>query len=767
MRTGDSRSLLFLVLFVSLAVTVTVPAAQRSGGAALTPVLDPARVQDQDDMTWADYRPIPGTRWADNALAPGRAIRVALVAIDFEDQPFVITQKKQSDPFGNPQVESVRREDVAKFYAAFWGTPGPLNHGHTIHEYWMEQSRGRVGIPKIDAYGPYRMPRRLFEYGLNEYNQASGCPTGFTCNGRMEPDADALWMADAGADVRKKYDVILRIYAGYDETTVWQEFGEMKFRSRDDIPAAWGNPDTTKPRWVTTRYVPWTSWLAGTQQWGLSSVRQGESSGTITHELGHLIFRVGDNNNNPYVTPYRRVGTGPWDMMDRGSFNGPGGPHRRWVVPAAEGAAMPAGLMLRNRMVMGVLPTEQVVRLSREALAASGVAIARIIARAVEPMAGTFAGISVRLDGAAPHDRTPACDRNADPLCAGDPAFTDYSLEVVQRIGYDSFTPDNGVLIAKNKDRQDGSCGYSCHAWVIDATSEDMNRVDFVKPDGTRVMRTIADYRQSERRALPRGAAVRHGVRVEGRSESTALLRRGRAARRERHSFVHARCALARRGWRAGARCDGDCAGHARRSRDRRPARRARNEYGRHQEARSFRPGDSSRSTGGHLCERCLSGLRVCRGRRRHRRPAERPGRDSSGIDRDGAGVRGAPVGRRRRVGPRDGHRRLGKRSVQARDGHDGRAIGAGDSIDPQRNGAAYRHHSLAVASPLTKSSRSCATFWRPLALGCVPSLDWRSLQAHDRPALLGVVPSAQRYGPHPTQGATAPGPEYGNTPFS
>ena len=45
------------------------------------------------------------------------------------------------------------------------------------------------------------------------------------------------------------------------------------------------------------------------------------------------------------MKPYRRVGTGPWDMMDRGGFNGPGGPHRRWVVPAAEGAAMPAGLI--------------------------------------------------------------------------------------------------------------------------------------------------------------------------------------------------------------------------------------------------------------------------------------------------------------------------------------------------------------------------------------------------------------------------------------
>ena len=313
-------------------------------------------------MTWKDYRPIPGTTWADNSVPGSRVLRVALVAVDFPDQPFVITMPKGSDLFGNPQVDPVKREQVPQFYADFWGKPGPLNHGHTIHEFWMEQSRGKVGIPKIDAYGPYKMPRNLFEYGLNEWGQEGACPTGFTCNARMEPDVDALWTADKGADIKKNYDIILRIYAGYDETSVWQEFGEMKFASKEDIPAEWGNPDTTKPRWVTTRYVPWTSWKAGAQQWGLSSVRQGENSGTITHEIAHFAFRTGDNNNNPYATPYRRVGSGPWDVMDRGSFNGPGGPHRRWVVPANEGASMPAGFMLRNRIRFEFVRPEQVLQ---------------------------------------------------------------------------------------------------------------------------------------------------------------------------------------------------------------------------------------------------------------------------------------------------------------------------------------------------------------------------------------------------------------------
>jgi M6 family metalloprotease-like protein len=469
--------------------------SERQAGNAAAP-LDPQRVQDQQEMTWDDYRPIPGKNWADPALVPARTLRIALVAVDFEDQPFVITLPRGSDPFGNPQVDPVPRERVPQFYAEFYNTPGPLNHGHTINGYWMEQSRGLIGIPPMDAYGPYRMPKKLFQYGLNEWGQQGGCPSGYVCDGDLDADADALWRAGAGEKIADRYDIVLRIYAGYDETSVWQEFGEMKFQSQEEIPPAWGNPDSSKPRWVATRYVPWTSWKAGQMQWGLSSMRQGENSGTITHEIAHYAFDTGDNNNNPYIRPYRRVGSGPWDIMDRGSFNGPGGPHRRWVVPAAAGAAMPAGFMLRNRLRFGFVSAAEVLQLSREALALSGPAVAEVVARAVAPSSGRLAGIAVRLDGAAPRDRTPPCDAAADPLCAGDPVFDFYSVEAVQRIGNDSFTPDSGVLIAKNKDAESPSCGYGCFTWVIDAHPEDIDRIDFLRPDGTPVKRTPADYRQ-------------------------------------------------------------------------------------------------------------------------------------------------------------------------------------------------------------------------------------------------------------------------------
>jgi M6 family metalloprotease-like protein len=492
-----------LPLWVCVAILALTACQERGPALHELPSLDPQVVQDQDHMTWDDYAPIPGKNWADPSLEPERGFKIAVVAIDFPDQPFVITLPKGSDPFGNPQIDPVGREDVPQFYADFWMTPSEVNHGQTINGYWMEQSRGKFGITEVEAFGPYRLPSPFWYYGLNEYGQEEQTPDGSVARGRMERDCDSIWAQDVGVEaqeLRGRFDAVLRVYAGYDETGVWQEFGEMMFDTPHDIPPEWGNPNPDMPRWVPTRYVEWTSWLAGAQQWGLSSMRQGENSGTITHELGHFAFRLPDLNNNPYVQPYRRVAAGPWDMMDRGCFNGPGGPHMRWVVPPTHGAAMPAGLMVKNRLENEFLTQDDVLTLSREGLARSGLAVARVTARAVDPLPGTYAGIIVRLDGAEPLDRTPEDDPAVNPLSAGIPNYNAYSMEVVQRIGYDSFTPDNGVLLAKLKDSLRGNNGgpnaFNSYIWVIDAHPDDMDVVDYVKPNGERVMRTIADYRQ-------------------------------------------------------------------------------------------------------------------------------------------------------------------------------------------------------------------------------------------------------------------------------
>ncbi|WP_199521475.1 peptidase M6 [Jiangella anatolica] len=484
--------------------------------------IDPQNWKNQYDMTWEDWTDIPGTEWNDPDVRPSeRGLRIALIAVDFKDVPFVITRPKGSDPFGNPQIDPIAREDVPQFYRDYYMEPNEHNHGRTIHEYWMEQSRGRLGVDEMDTFGPYTLPRNQFEYGLNEswIRNAPGehCPEGYTCNGNVEGDADALWRADLAEQgtpcvgSRCGYDVVLRVYAGYDQTSVWQEFGEMMFQSKEDVPDEWGppewlDPDDSMPNWAPTRYVEWTSWLASSQRWGSASIRQAESSGTITHEMGHFFFNIGDNNNNPFSdrqsppSPFHRVGSAPWDMMDRGSFNGPGGHHMRWVVPPNMGGWSPAGLMLRNRMLAGI--ADNLVELSRENLAATGVFVDRVTARAVDAGADGTSGVRVRLDGEGIPDRTPDCDANADPFCHtdrlanGTTGWDDYTVEVVDRMGFDSFTPDSGVMIAKNKPRGSNTCGYSCFNWTIDANPDDIGLVDFYKPDGTPVMASIADHRQ-------------------------------------------------------------------------------------------------------------------------------------------------------------------------------------------------------------------------------------------------------------------------------
>ena len=458
--------------------------------------IDPQEVRDQDDMTWEDYKPIPGINWADPSLKPTKKmLRIAILAADFPDHPFVMTLPKHSDPYGNPQIDPISRDRVPQFYADFWNKPLALNYGHTIHEFWMELSHGQYGV-EVVPFGAYQLKDDYYQYGGMTNNDMPGDKK---VNRSMTREIDSLWKAEHGEDIAKDFDMILRIFAGYDETTVWQEFGEMKFLNKESIPAEWGNPDTSKPRWVKTRYTDWTSWKAGAWLWSNSAIIQGENSGSIRHEISHFAFRIGDNNNNPYVTPYRRAGSGPWDLMDRGSFNGPGGPHKRYLIPVVAGGAMPAPFMLRQKMKFGFIDSSRVVLLSREGLANSGLVIANIKARALEPQKEEFGGLVVRLDGALPHDRTPIDDPAINPLSSGIPDYNFYSMEVVQRIGYDSFTPDNGVLLAKNKDKEStngGPNGFNTFNWVIDAVPDDKQIVDFVRPDGTKVLRTVADYRQ-------------------------------------------------------------------------------------------------------------------------------------------------------------------------------------------------------------------------------------------------------------------------------
>jgi M6 family metalloprotease-like protein len=501
-------------LAATLLGLIVLLASATAASAGFQP-MDPQEAEFQDTMTWEDYVPVPGTDWANPALTPSiEKWKVALVLTDFADQPFNATLPAFSTVFGNPQPEgsNVPEADVPEFYREFLNTPSLLNHFTTMNSYWMEDSLGRYGV-ELDAYGVYHLTGNQWEYWLRDAgNAGSACPTGFACNRNARTEGRNAWIADVGIDVVNGYDNVFYVQAGQDESSTWQEFGEMIFQTMDDVTDEFGNPDPTKPNWAPTRYIPWTSFAAAKSVWpsasGNSST-EGESSGmgTYAHELSHNLG-IGDNYNNPYGNPLRRSYTGPWDMLSRGSFNGPGGPHKRWLIPSTQGGSLGSNHNLRNRMKLGLVEEDNVLRLDRNELDDSGPIVAQVTARAAYPGPTGLTGLNVALaaspDLADPNrgDQSPPCSVSANPDCPGptltgsgnisqSSLYNNYSVEVIDRIGNDSFQPDYGVLVQRTKNADSAP-----FVWTIDAHPEDMDVVDFYRPDGTPAMISYGDFRQ-------------------------------------------------------------------------------------------------------------------------------------------------------------------------------------------------------------------------------------------------------------------------------
>ncbi|PZG50756.1 peptidase M6 [Spongiactinospora gelatinilytica] len=519
------RSLIATALLVPLAVTgATVPAAaepppqpehpwrydhwpqaqpwQSDGPGARIRVaagdpapIDPQNWKNPDHMTWADYRRPPGTNWADPTVKGSvRTFKGALVLLDYPDQPFVVTQPRGSTVFENPSAEAhdIPRDQVARFYQDFLNTPNQTNRGHTIHEYWMEDSGGRYGVD-LTAFGPYQMPGKDHEYGM-EFQGNGACPAGDRCDRNLRADGRAAWIADVGQQVPAGFDFVFFLSAGQDESATWQEFGMMKFPAKEQVTDDFGSPDPALPNWANTRYVDWTSWASASSMWpnaeaGSSTQAESSGQGVFAHELSHILG-IGDNYNNPYGVPPRRAYTGIWEMLSRGSFNGPGGPHSRWSIPPTGGGSMGAQHMLRNKIKLGLVDENNVLRLSREALDESGLVVARVTARVVQPGRRGLSGVNVAFGTG---DKSPACDPAKDPFCDGG-GYDNYTIEVVDRMGADSFTPDSGVLLAKTRNEEVRP--FKPFEWVIDANPQDIGMTDYVLPDGTAVPITVGDYRQ-------------------------------------------------------------------------------------------------------------------------------------------------------------------------------------------------------------------------------------------------------------------------------
>jgi len=517
---------------VSSGTAFAAPAAQADAPidpAVLSPI-DPQNWENMDDMTWDDYVAVPGTDWANDHEGTDRQFNGAIVLLDFENQPFLVTQEEGAHAFGDPSglANGIDREDVPQFYLDLLNKPNELNHGRTINEYWMEQSGGRLSV-QMEAFGPYTLPGDIEEYGLNDsFNKpnAAFCPQGDSCNKNIRPDALALWGADIGqSEPLKQFDQVFYVTAGHDESSTWEEFGQMLFESPEDVTDDFGPPrdengvaldQNGQPmaNWAKTRYVPWTSWQAAINHWpnanfpsggnaGNSTQAESSGMGTYAHEFSHILG-IADNYGNPYGTegadggPLRDT-SGPFDVLARGSFNGPGGTHQRWSVPSVAGGSQPAGVALRNRINLNLIEQDEYLNLPEQTLDQYGLVNTRITSRAVMGD-GILTGVNLVLDkptSAAADDSTGSCSRRgADATgkatwdCDGG-SYDNYTLEVIDQMGTDSFQPDHGVMIAKTKNRDSNP-----FIWAIDANPQNIDTVDYVRPDGTPVMITRGDQRQ-------------------------------------------------------------------------------------------------------------------------------------------------------------------------------------------------------------------------------------------------------------------------------
>lgn len=494
-------------LFVTLSVTALVAAlvAPASARERFPRHIDPKSWVLPEEMSWRDYRPIPGVDWKNPDNKPPKTLRAALILGDFADQKFRVSETTV-DATGQRGLGIENPAEWWRDYLFYEDDPTATNHGHTVGEYWLENSYGLIGVD-AEAFGPYTMDGKMYEYGIRDFGDDADCPDGPDgCNGDFDAELTAASAADVTTAQIEKGDFDFRflLHSGYDESGVWLNYGQAKFPNKEGVSEAFGAPGHPDHRnWATTRYVPWTSFFAAQQIWshalpGALST-QGESDGgsTYAHELSHILG-VLDNYNNPYAEEPTRSYSGPWDMMSRGTFNGPGGPFERNLIPPTEGGTMGSHHMLRNKIRFGFIPPTEVLTLSRSVLDASGIVRASISQRESPPPTGDsslYSGIRIALEG----DRS-SCD-DSKPKCDGG-GYDYYDLEVVNRQGFDSFIPDHGVLIAKTK-----TADASPFIWVVDAFPNDIGGTDYVAADGTRVPYTVGDYRQLADAAFHTGTA--------------------------------------------------------------------------------------------------------------------------------------------------------------------------------------------------------------------------------------------------------------------
>ena len=262
-RTGRRGLWAVAALATAIAALTVAPGAGAAGtAAAFTPAaplqpIDPQNWTWQDDLNWSDYKSIPGPDYSDPSIQPTvKKWKVALVVTDFSDKAFTLTKPVGGTVFGQPSslAHDIPRADVPTFLRDFLNTPSTINHFQTMNRYWMEDTHGRYGV-QLDTYGPYQMPGKSWQYFAQDFAPASGAGSGCVtqpvtpCNRNFRTDARAAWVASTSSTTPNQYDNIFYVSAGEDESSTWQEFGNMLWtrglvvvRDRDTMRVNLGRP---------------------------------------------------------------------------------------------------------------------------------------------------------------------------------------------------------------------------------------------------------------------------------------------------------------------------------------------------------------------------------------------------------------------------------------------------------------------------------------------------------------------------------------------
>src|SRR5215211_1057789 len=105
MRSPQTEGSLMRARAVLAAAGMAAASLAGVGSASAAPPapLDPQNWSFQDNLTWSDYKKLPGPDYSDPSIQPTvKKWKVALILVDFPDREFIISQPAGGTIYGTP-----------------------------------------------------------------------------------------------------------------------------------------------------------------------------------------------------------------------------------------------------------------------------------------------------------------------------------------------------------------------------------------------------------------------------------------------------------------------------------------------------------------------------------------------------------------------------------------------------------------------------------------------------------------------------------------